>query len=130
MTLNVTHEHNHTTTRTRSSLSSDVHRCQHFLSGGSRPTPVLGDYLVGLAPDGGAALELRGPGGDVLGGEGQVVVGGLHRQRGPGRPGLPDQSQRLGRGQVNDVTPDPGGSEGGDVKGTLGFEPREEEPNP
>ena len=75
-------------------------------------------YLVGLAPDRGAALELRGPGGDVLGGEGQVVVGGLHRQRGPCRPGLSNQSQRLGRGQVNDVTPDPGGSEVGDVRDT------------
>jgi len=72
-----------------------------------------------LAPDGGAALELRGPGRDVLGGEGQVVVGGLHRQRGPRRPGLPDQSQRLSRGQVNDVTPHPERSEVRDFRWTV-----------
>ena len=39
------------------------------------------------------------------------MMGGLHGQRGPRRPGPPDQSQRLGRGQVDDVTPDPVGAE-------------------
>lgn len=52
-------------------------------------------YLVLRSPDWWAALELGGACGDVLRRQAQVVVGGLHRQRCSGLPGLPDQLERL-----------------------------------
>ena len=69
-------------------------------------------YLVLWSPDGRTALELRGPCRDVLSTQAEVVVGGLHRQRGPGLPRRLDQVQTLCRGQMNNVAPHPGAEKG------------------
>lgn len=65
-------------------------------------------YPVIRSSDGRTALELCGPCGYVLRTQAEVVVGRLHRQRGPGPLRLLDHFQWLCRGQVNYVAPHPG----------------------
>lgn len=69
-------------------------------------------YLVLSPSDWWAALELGGARGDILRRQTQVVVGGLHRQRCSGLPGLADQMEWLCWGQVDDVAADPAAERG------------------
>ena len=61
------------------------------------------EVLVGGLAYGRAALELAGAVRDLLGGQRQVVRAGLHGDPYPFRPGLGDQRQGVGGGQVEHV---------------------------